>query len=286
MWYFAFMSLRTRDRDIHILDWSFNDVSESKSIYLLSDIHFDSNKCDRKLLFKHLKEAQETDSQVFMFGDLYDLMHMPTDYRGTYTTLRPELKATAYIDEVIKDCVEQLMPYKDNIALISQGNHETNIIKRHGVDPIQRTIGALNADGGQVVAGYYAGWVIIKCDSKGNGGRKSYPLHYHHGYGGGKRSKGALNVDIDMKDYPQAKILARGHTHHKWYFPITRDVLTSNFNHAQEVVHVLQTGSYKKKDRSMGWEVEKAFATPTLGGWKMTWKPYGKSYHIEVQELN
>ncbi len=280
------MSLITRDRDIHILDWQFLDNADEKHVYLLSDIHFDSSKCDRKLLKKHLDQAKAENAQVFIFGDLYDMMHMPTDPRGTYSTMRPELLATAYIDECIQDCVKHLEPYKDNIALISQGNHETNIIKRHGVDPVQRTIGALNATGANIVAGFYAGWIIIKCNKQGKGTRRSYPLHYHHGYGGGKRSKGALNVDIDMKDYPQAKILARGHTHHKWYFPITRDVLTSTFKHAQEIVHVLQTGSYKKKDRSMGWEVEKAFATPTLGGWKMTFKPHNDAYKITVTELN
>lgn len=280
------MSLITRDRDIHILEWQFENASDEKHIYLLSDIHFDSSKCDRKLLFKHLEQAKAENANVLIFGDLYDLMHMPRDPRGSYSTMRPELLATAYIDECIADCVKHLEPYKDIISLISQGNHETNIIKRHGVDPIQRTIGALNANGADVVAGFYSGWVIIKCDVQGKGSRRSYPLHYHHGYGGGKRSKGSLNVDIDMKDYPQAKILARGHTHHKWYFPITRDVLTSTFKHTQEVVHVLQTGSYKKKDRSMGWEVEKAFATPTLGGWKMTFKPNNNSYKITVSELN
>lgn len=280
------MTLITRDRDIHILDWTFDNAEDVKHIYLLSDIHFDSSKCDRKLLKKHLEQAKEENAEILILGDAYDLMHMPRDPRGTYSTMRPELLATAYIDECINDLVNFLKPYKDNIALISQGNHETNIIKRHGVDPIQRTVGALNAEGASIVAGYYAGWVIIKCNKNGQGSRRSYPLHYHHGYGGGKRSKGSLNVDIDMKDYPQAKILARGHTHHKWYFPVTRDVLTSTFKHAQEVVHVLQTGSYKKKDRSMGWEVEKAFATPTLGGWKMTFKAHNHSYKVTVVELN
>ena len=280
------MDLLTKDRDIHVLPLKFQNTHEEQSIYLLSDVHFDSVKCDRKLFFKHLDMAKEENAVVFILGDLYDLMQMRFDPRGDYSALRPELKATAYIDEVIKDCATKLEPYKDIIKLISVGNHESNITKRHGVDTIQRTVGILNEKGARCVAGYYAGWVIIKCET-GDGKRKSFPLHYHHGYGGNaKRSKGVLNVDIDMKDYPQATIIARGHTHQKWYHPVMRDVISAQFQHAQETVHVVQTGSYKKKDRSIGWEVEKGFSVPRLGGWKFTIKPFGKSYDIQCHELH
>lgn len=280
------MDLLAKDRDIHILPVDFKSITEEQQIYLLSDIHFDSVKCDRKMFFRHLDMAKEEGAAVFILGDLYDLMQMPRDPRGNYDALRPELKASAYIDEVIKDCTDKLMPYKDVIKLISSGNHETNIVKRHGVDPIQRTVGILNHEGANIVAGYYAGWVIIKC-AVGNGHRKSIPLHYHHGYGGNaKRSKGVLNVDIDMKDYPQARIIARGHTHQKWYVPVQRDVLTNHYAHAQETVHVVQTGSYKKKDKSIGWEVEKGFSTPRLGGWRFTIKPTARTYKIICNELN
>ena len=281
------MGLLTKDRDIHILPLSFESTKDEKAIYLLSDIHFDSVKCDRRLFFKHLDMAKEEGASVFILGDLYDLMQMRFDPRGNYDSLRTELKKMAYIDEVIKDCTSKLEPYKDVIKLIGQGNHETNITKRHGVAVIQRTVGVLNDKGGQIVAGYYAGWVVLKCDGQGKGKRRSYPLHYHHGYGGNaKRSKGVLNVDIDMKDYPQASIIARGHTHQKWYHPVMRDVLTAQFQHAQETVHVVQTGSYKKKDRSIGWEVEKGFSTPRLGGWRFTIKPQGNEYAIQCHELH
>ena len=281
------MGLLTKDRDIHILPLSFENAQEEKAIYLLSDVHFDSVKCDRRLFFKHLKMAQEEGAAVFILGDLLDLMQMPRDPRGNYDSLRPELKKMAYIDEVLKDCADKLEPYKDVIQLISMGNHETNITKRHGVDCTQRIVALLNAKGGDVVAGYYAGWVILKCDKQGKGSRRSYPLHYHHGYGGNaKRSKGVLNVDIDMKDYPQARIIARGHTHQKWYHPVMRDVLTNNFNHSQETVHVVQTGSYKKKDRSIGWEVEKGFSVPRLGGWRFTIKAHNNDYNIQCHELH
>ena len=96
--------LITKDRDIHVLPFDFENTEDVKSVYLLSDIHFDSIKCDRKLFFKHLDRAKEENAVVLILGDLYDLMNMKFDPRGSYDSLRPELKAMAYIDEVIKDC--------------------------------------------------------------------------------------------------------------------------------------------------------------------------------------
>ena len=246
------MDLLTKDRDIHVLPINFENATEERSIYLLSDVHFDSVKCDRKLFFKHLDMAKEEGAVVFILGDLYDLMQMRFDPRGDYASLRPELKATAYIDEVIRDCTTKLEPYKDNIKLISMGNHETNITKRHGIDTIQRTVGVMNQMGANMVAGYYAGWVILKCQT-GNGQRRSFPLHYHHGYGGNaKRSKGVLNVDIDMKDYPQAKIIARGHTHQKVVSPRNEgrsicSVPTRSRNRACSADGIIQ------KERPLNW---------------------------------
>ena len=119
-------SLITKDKDIHVLPLDFKSKAEKKTIYLLSDVHFDSVKCDRKMFFKHLDMAKEEGASVFILGDLYDLMQMRFDPRGDYGSLRPELKASAYIDEVIKDCSEKLMPYKDVIKtyLIRQSRNE------------------------------------------------------------------------------------------------------------------------------------------------------------------
>jgi hypothetical protein len=37
----------------------------------------------------------------------------------------------------------------------------------------------------------------------------------------------------------------------------------------EETVHHVKLGSYKMLDRFAGWEVEKGFAQPRLGGWWM-----------------
>ena len=102
--------LITKDRDIHVLPFDFENTEDVKSVYLLSDIHFDSVKCDRKLFFKHLDRAKEENAVVLILGDLYELMQMPRDPRCNYVSMRPELKDIDYIDEVIRDFLVQLEP--------------------------------------------------------------------------------------------------------------------------------------------------------------------------------
>jgi hypothetical protein len=71
--------------------------------------------------------------------------------------------------------------------------------------------------------------------------------------------------------FPDAQILLRGHTHQKWYVPITVDRVNNHGNPYQETTHHVQMGSYKLLgDRFAGWAVEKGFNTPRLGGWWAT----------------
>jgi len=54
----------------------------------------------------------------------------------------------------------------------------------------------------------------------------------------------------------------------------------------EETVHHVKLGSYKMLDRFAGWEVEKGFAQPRLGGWWMDIHQqrtyYGRSEVIKV----
>ena len=235
---------------------------------LLSDVHFDSVKCDRDLLTKHLDEALAQKASVYVFGDWFDLMQGMYDPRRSYSGLRPEYKSITYLDDVINDAAEFLEPYKDIIAMISRGNHETNIEKRLSTSPIDRLVGMLNSG---ITAGPYSGWVQLSyLPGEREEGRYQKMLHFHHGYGGNApRSKGVLNVDLDQKEWPDADVIVSGHTHQKWHVPMSVERITHRLNIQEDTVHHLKLGSYKKLDRFAGWEVEKGFAQPRLGGWWM-----------------
>lgn len=236
---------------------------------LLSDVHYDSTKCDRDMLKDHLDKALALKASVYVFGDWFDLMQGMYDPRRSYSSLRPEYKSITYLDDVINDAVEFLEPYKEVLAMVGRGNHETNIEKRLSTSPIDRLVGAL---GGGIMAGPYSGWVqlVYSRNANNHGGRHQRMMHFHHGYGGNApRSKGVLNVDLDQKEWPDADVIVSGHTHQKWHVPMSVERITDRLNTYEDTVHHLKLGSYKKLDRFAGWEVEKGFQQPRLGGWWM-----------------
>lgn len=280
------MKFTRKARTIHHVDCSFDTYTQEKHFLFISDVHFDSVKCDRELLYAHLEEAKALNASVLVFGDLFDLMQGRFDPRGNYADLRPEYKACTYVDEVIQDVGEKLAKYADVIKFISKGNHETNIEKRMMVSPIDRVAQIINDKGGHVEVGGYAGWLVLQARLAGGTGRR-YNLHYHHGWGGSsKRSKGVLGADIDQKDFPDADFILRGHDHQKWHLPITVDRITRSMQLEQRSVHHLRLGSYKKLgDRFAGWAVEKGFSTPRLGGWWASITPHKKTgYKWTIRE--
>ena len=268
------MGLLIKNRNLHLCNIDITK-DKQKDFLLISDVHFDSIKCDRHLLYKHLDEARERNADVYIFGDLFDLMQGKWDPRGNYSDLRPEYKSHVYVDEVISDVGEKLAKYADVIKFLGRGNHETNIEKRMMVSPLDRVEQIINDAGGQCVVGGYAGWIVFRPGKHVNGrwsksGR--FNMQYHHGYGGNaKRSKGVLGIDIDQKDFPDADFIVRGHDHQKWYHPVMVDRINRSYNIEQRTVHHMRLGSYKKLgDRYAGWATEKGFATPRLGGWWLT----------------
>ncbi len=279
------MDILRKARTVHHVDLNFDSRKETKHFLFISDVHFDSVKCDRELLYAHLEEAKSLNASVLIFGDLFDLMQGKWDPRGNYSELRPEYKSCVYVDEVIHDVGDKLSKYADVIKFISKGNHETNIEKRMMVSPIDRVAQIINAAGGHVEVGGYAGWLCVTAHRNGSGAQR-FNVHYHHGYGGGaKRSKGILGADIDQKDFPDADFILRGHDHQKWHLPVTGDRINHHMRLEKRTVHHLRRGSYKKLvDRFAGWATEKNFATPRLGGWWASIKPHKDAYKWTVRE--
>ena len=244
-------------------------------ILIISDVHYDSVECDREMLDRHMRWAHENNALVIVNGDWYDLMQGRYDPRGTKGAIRPEYVGGNYLDLVIADSVEYLAKW-DVTYIMGQGNHETNIRKRLETDVLDRTVGTLRMAGKSAWLSGYSGWVVIRA-RHGKGANKhhaqTYRLHHHHGMGGNApRSKGVLRVDIQQMQYPDADMIIRGHDHNKWHMPITVSRLVERAMVIEKrTVHHLQTGSYKMAgDGYAGWETEKGFAEPRLGGWMVT----------------
>ena len=74
---------------------------------LLSDLHIDNPKCDRKLLMKVFNQAKEENAIIFIFGDLFCLMQGKGDPRRSKADIRPEHNKPNYIDAVVKETHER-----------------------------------------------------------------------------------------------------------------------------------------------------------------------------------
>ena len=242
------------------------------NLFICSDVHFDSLKCDRESFKKHLDHIKERNGQTIIVGDLFDVMGCEKDPRSKANEIDPKyiVRGRSYLDVVVEDVYEFLKPYKANILAITYGNHETAIQKHRDTDILDRLVYLLNQEPGkQVLKGAYAGWIVARLE-RGNT-MVNFNIAYHHGKGGNaKRSKGILYSQLDAMEYPDANMIVSGHDHNKIYDPsnVRRRLRTGkSYATYKDTVHWLKTGSYKKSADDFGWEVQRGFQPKRLGGW-------------------
>ena len=246
-------------------------------LFICSDIHFDSLKCDRESFKAHLDHIQSVDGQIIILGDLFDVMGCYKDPRAKAADIDPKYikRGRSYLDLVIEDVYSFLEPYKENILLISYGNHETSILKHRDTDPLERLIFLLNQNAGKPIQkGAYAGWINFRLYQTATR-EAPFKMVYHHGKGGNaKRSKGILYSQMDAMEYPDANMIVSGHDHNKIYDPsnVRRRLKISKNGYSthHDTVHWIKTGSYKRSADDFGWEVQAGFTPKRLGGWFVT----------------
>ena len=245
-----------------------HDVEEINKPYLLiSDVHFDSPECDRKLFKRHMDQAKERNAGILCFGDFFDVMQSRDDRRRNKSGLRPENKRADYLDSVIEEAVEFLTPYKDNLVLFSLGNHESSALNRMETDLLKR----LTKDiGGQVQYAPYQGFVrfqhLVTATS-----RRTTTMFFHHGNWGGIIGRGTQSTARFASVAPDADIVVSGHTHSRWLMPHAQFRLTQNGK--TEIISRLHVkiGGYKSEfEKGYGWATEKITRPGDLGGWFLT----------------
>jgi len=278
-------------RNVHEIAITYNNTQDSFPVLLVSDVHYDSKQCDREMFKRHIEYAQEHNAMVWCFGDLFDLMQGKYDKRANKSAVRPEYFVDRYIDAVCDDLAGMIketgLPW-----LLGYGNHETSIIRHLEVDPIQHLAGRLHSENYPFWVGAYTGWVDMRFRRPDGSSTRHHLTHYHHGAGGNApRTKGTLRVDIDMAQYPDADLICQGHDHQKWHIPQSIRRYAGNTKaEVPQTVHHIQIGSYKSSGKKeMGYEVEKKFAEPRLGGWFLRFKPnvslQGNYVDLSIMEL-
>lgn len=267
----------------HTFKLSLKDYADKEApLLMISDVHFDSPYCQRDLLKKHMDEIKAKNGHIFIYGDWFDVMGCHRDPRSKMQDVRPEYiaKDRSYLDLVVEDSYNFLLPYKDNLAILTYGNHETSIMKHRDTDILNTLVFLLRQAGSNVVKGGYSGFINLQLMFAKDSWH-SYIVAYHHGGGGNApRSKGILHADLDIKNYPDADIFFSGHNHQKGYWPIVcyRRAKTTGLIKYQTKYWV-KTGTYKRKENRPlmgGWEDEKKFDPTPLGGYYLNLKIFNK----------
>ena len=250
-----------------------------------SDRHHDSIHSQRGLELEHLREAERRQAGILDFGDLFDAMQGRDDpRRDPALDLSSRLSGKDYFDGIIEEAVEFYEPFSKNIILLGQGNHETAVRKKNGVNLTSNLAIRINErTNSNIIAGGYSGW--IRFLFKRHGSRQEVRLKWHHGYGGGGGSTRGVGQTMKYAvQNPDAHIVATGHTHDQWVVPIARERLKSNGEVTiDEQLHV-RCGTYKNEwgDGTTGWAVEKNISPKPLGAVWLRFFMRKKQIHYEA----
>ena len=274
------MNLVKHGRNVHELQLEGKQVH----VAILSDIHWDNPKCDRKLLKNHLDFCKENNIPVIINGDFFCLMQGRGDNRRNKQDIRSEHNNARYLDSIVETASEWFKPYADVIKVIGYGNHETGVIKYQETDLLQRFADLLNYKcGSSVQVGGYGGWLIIRQMVHTNTAVSTKVKYFHGSGGGGIVTKGALNLTRALEMYEDFDVFAMGHIHENSSRNDVRETLHHNskqgYSVKQRQLHLMLTGTYKEEyeEGAHGWHVERGAPPKPLGG---------RILKIEIKEIN
>lgn len=228
---------------------------------LISDVHWDNPHCDRALLEKHLRQAEERNAPVLSFGDLFCAMQGKYDPRSAKSDLRPEHTGGNYLDLLVDTAAEYFKPYP--VLMLADGNHETAIRNKLETDLTKRLAKALSVHGMG-----YSGFVRFMFKASG-GGRSSRLMYFHHGSGGGGPvTKGVIRSNRQAVYVPDADIVIGGHVHEQWFLTQPRVRVSPQGKWYLDNQYHLCSATYKQEfDLAGGFHVEKGRPPKPLGGW-------------------
>lgn len=260
------MIIQKKAHNFHRYTFENNSRKATFEFLLTSDWHFDNPKTKRDLLFKHLDEAKERGAKVIINGDMLCLMQGKYDPRKSKNAIRPEHNGNDYLDLVINDTAEKMLPYAENILQINTGNHESSVSERAETNILMRLVERINAFAKtDIQLGGYMGY--INFNFKRCSANYTCNIAYDHGHWGGVVTKGALSVSRHASIFPDADVVISGHTHDGWIMTHPRYVM----NQFKGIVEVkkqyhIKTGTYKEEFESgQGWAVEKIGMPKHLG---------------------
>lgn len=254
---------RTSDE---VLTIRHNDVSAGweQRYLLISDVHFDSPHCDRKLLTKHLEQAKGHGAGVLCIGDLFDVMQGKNDRRGSKGQVRPEYQVDNHFDVIVDDMADYFAAYEEWIVMFADGNHETAIRRNLETDLLERLCKQL---GTQHMG--YSGFIRLMFQGA-TGNRSTRRLYFHHGSnGGGFVTKGVTQVTRRAASI-DADIFVSSDIHEAWEVENVMVKMTDSGRITLATQYHVQLPTYKQEYHMQGgYHIEKGRPPKPLGGYWM-----------------
>jgi hypothetical protein len=248
------------------LKYKINDVL---TLLLLSDLHLDNPKTDRKLLKCLLDEAKERKAIVLINGDLFCVMQSKDDDRHSKQSVMKEHNETSYFNDVVNDVYNFLLPYKDIIAYSGNGNHETKIKKVKEVDLMLWLCDLLQKSGSKIIKGDYRGFLNFVFEHSSGGAVKQYCIYHHHSFGGGgKTTKGINQFQSMMLDVQDVDAIWMSHTHEFSHHINVVEYLNQKWETISREIDCIRTPTFKEEFLGIGsgWHVERGGGGKPLGG--------------------
>ncbi len=258
----------------------------SQDLLLRSDAHHDNALSNQKAEKLHLDQAKERGALIVDLGDMLDVMQGAYDPRQSKSQLRQEHAKDAYFDSVIDDAAAFYAPYSENWALMSMGNHESSVLKRHGTNLCDRVADGMRLRSGGKrgpVVGSFHGWFVVRF-KWGIRKSQSFKFRYTHGTGGGGPvTKDLIQANRQLAFTENADFLLSGHTHDSWYVIQPRTYLDDYGNEKRRDVAMLKLGTYKSEfEAGSGWAAERGHPPRPIGAWWVSFYPTNEKIRYRV----
>lgn len=255
---------------------------------IFADAHLDNPHCLRDLHKRHLDQAKERGAFILSFGDLFDAMQGKQDRRSNKSDLDAKLKSGTYLNDLVSFAYDFYEPYFENIALLSEGNHETSVTNRYEYSLLDGLVYAMRKSGAPVIRGGYRGWVRFKFreDYKGVARKQSRLAYYLHGSGGGGPvTKGIIQTNRRAVYLPDADYVFSGHIHESWIFPMQRIRVNQAGLESVESQYHVQLPTYKEEfaNQPGGWHHETGKPPKPTGAYWMRFYYVPTTRKVEVQ---
>lgn len=252
---------------------------------IFSDLHIGSTECSKESIVRDLQRAKDKNSKIILNGDTMDMILMQDIKRAAANRIKPE---DGQVNKFIKEAEEILMPYVSQLCIIALGNHETAMIKHHGVDVLAWLIDSLNRykKNGQIQQGHFQNMIrinFVRPDTK-----KSvchYDIFMHHGSGANAPvTKGMLDFSrIVIANQADLYLIGHKHNHLETTYPLT--YITPSGVLATKNRRAVQTPSYTAPvslDKNHNW-TDQFYGRQALPGYaELVLRPYrdGNSYRV------